>query len=193
STGWARVATSGHRGRAAAQRVSTRSVPSRAIPFDALRPLVALPRLAAPGGRASVPAVRHVVRAPAAGASPDLTTKKQFEGLPENGWSPSDSNGAVGTYNYLETVNESFRISSRAGAAQYTSTFQSWFGLSGSVFDPVTQWDAAGHRFMFVVTTGSSLVLSVAQQENALGSYCNYTFTTPSGYFADYEKLGVDG
>jgi hypothetical protein len=45
---------------------------------------------------------------------------------------------------------------------------------------------------MFIVDTGSSLLLSVARQSSGVGNYCNYTFPTPSGYFADFEKLGVN-
>jgi hypothetical protein len=94
--------------------------------------------------------------------------------------------------NYLETVNEQFEIYSRTGGAQYGNNFNTWFGKSGSLFDPVVQWDKTGSRFMFIVDAGSSLQLSVAKQTSALGSYCNFTFPTTSGDFADFEKLGVD-
>ena len=145
----------------------------------------------APGGYAHVPSPKNVARVPAP-AHLNLTTKKSFEGQSENGWQPSDSNGAGGIDNYVETVNEQWAIYSRAGVQQYETDFNSWFGQSGSLFDPVVQWDRVGSRFIFIVDTGSSLLISVAQQTNALGSYCNYTFTTPGGAFADFEKLGVN-
>lgn len=148
----------------------------------------------APGGLAqNVPSPSNVERVPAP-AHVNLSSKTSFEGQAENGWQPSDSNGAGGINNYVETVNEQWAIYSRTGTQQYETDFDTWFGQpSGtSLFDPVTQWDNNGKRFLFIVDSGSSLILSVAQQTNALGNYCNYTFTTPSGAFADYEKLGVD-
>lgn len=148
----------------------------------------------APGGRVHVPPPSHVVRVPAP-AHTNITSYANFEGQDNTGWVPSDSNGAGGTNNYLETVNEQFAIYTRAGAQQYETNFDSWFGQpSGtSLFDPVTQWDNTGKRFLFVVDSGSSLLVSVAQQTNALGNYCNYAFpTTPSSGFADFEKMGVN-
>ncbi len=147
----------------------------------------------APGGIAHVPSPTHVMRA-AAPAHQNLSTKTSFEGQSNTGWTPSDSNGAGGINNYIETVNEQWAVYTRTGIQKYSTDFDSWFGQpSGtSLFDPVVQWDKTGKRFIFVVDSGSSLLVSVAKQTSALGSYCNYTFpTTPSG-FADYEKMGVD-
>jgi hypothetical protein len=167
-------------------KVSTFSTPQ--IKGKGHGPIASRP---APGGRAHVPSPSNVVRVPAP-VQKNLGTKVTFAGQSENGWQPSDSNGGGGINNYLETVNEQFEIYSRKGAQQYGTDFNTWFGQSGSLFDPVVQWDKAGSRFMFIVDTGSSLLLSVAQQTNGLGNYCNYAFPTPSGYFADFEKLGVD-
>ncbi len=149
--------------------------------------------LPAPGGRAHVPSPQNVVRVPAP-VNADLTTNTKFEGQKENGWQPSDSNGAGGLNNYLETVNEQWEVYSRSGTKQFATTFTSWFGkpTGTNIFDPVTQWDKSGKRFMFIVDTGSSLLLSVAQQTSGIGNYCTYTFNTPAGDFADFEKLGVD-
>lgn len=121
-----------------------------------------------------------------------LSTKTTFAGQSENGWQPSDSNGAGGLNNYFETVNEQFEIYSRTGTAQYGTNFNAWFGVTSNPFDPVVQWDKTGKRFLFIVDNSSSLLVSVAKQTNGLGSYCNYTFNTLGGYFADFEKLGVD-
>lgn len=147
-----------------------------------------IPPRAAPERSTHVPSPSNVVRINA----PNLTQKTNFEGLNNTGWAPSDSNGAGGTYNYFETVNEQFEIYSRGGATQYGTSFNTWFGQSGSLFDPKTIWDKAGKRFIFLVDTGSSLLVSVAQQTNGLGNYCNYSFSTLSGYFADYPQLGVN-
>lgn len=147
----------------------------------------------APGGRANVPSPQHVVRV-SPPVNVDLKTKLTFTGQSDTGWYPSDSNGAAGSKNYLETVNEQFAVYSRTGTQQYTTNFDTWFGQSSStsLFDPVTTWDITGKRFIFVVDSGSSIWLSVARQTSGVGNYCNYNFATPAGYFADYEKLGVD-
>jgi hypothetical protein len=147
----------------------------------------------APGGYAHVPSPQNVARV-SAPAHLNLTTKTSFEGQSYTGWVPSDSNGAGGTNNYVETVNEQWAVYSRTGTQQYETDFDSWFGYPAgtSLFDPVVQWDRVGSRFIFIVDSGSSLLISVAQQTNAVGNYCNYTFATPSGAFADFEKLGVN-
>lgn len=147
----------------------------------------------APGGIAHVPSPQQVVRVPAP-ANLNLTTKASFEGQSYTGWVPSDSNGAGGTDNYVETVNEQWAIYSRTGTQQFETDFDTWFGQPAgtSLFDPVVQWDRVGSRFIFIVDSGSSLLISVAQQTNGIGNWCSYTFTTPSGAFADFEKLGVN-
>jgi len=150
-----------------------------------------VPARPAPGGRKAVSGPKNVVRVPAP-ALKNISTKVSFNGISDTGWTPSDSNGAAGLNNYLEVVNEQFSIYSRSGLAQYSNNYNTWFGQSGSLFDPKAVWDNLGKRFIFEVDTGSSLLLSVAQQTNALGSYCNYSFGTLSGYFADYDQLGVD-
>lgn len=147
--------------------------------------------LPGPGDRANVPSPQNVVRVPVP-VNLNLTTNVKFEGQSYNGFEPSDSNGAGGLNNYVETVNAQLAVYSRSGSQQFKTSFKTWFGVSGLIFDPVVQWDKSGQRFLFIVNTGSSLLLSVAQQTGGIGHYCTYTFPTPSGDFADYEKLGVD-
>ena len=136
--------------------------------------------------RATVPAPSNVVIVPAA-TSTDSTAKPGFSG---QGFKP-DANGAGGTLNYLETTNAALTIYGRGGKHQLTSTYHAWFG-TGTFFDPVTTWDSTGSRFIFsVLQTGVPQIwLSVAQQTDATGSYCNYSFPTPSNH--DFDKLGVD-
>lgn len=101
---------------------------------------------------------------------------------------PSDSNADIGPNNVLETVNEEFAIYDRSGNLQYNNTFAGWFGTSA--FDPDVIYDPWGARFAFLVDTGSSILISVAQQTNALGNYCNYTFSIAN--FPDYPRIGFD-
>lgn len=150
-----------------------------------------VPARPAPGGRKNVPSPKNVVRVPVPGSN-NISIKTSINGMSNTGWAPSDSNGAGGLANYFETVNEQFTVYTRAGAVQYSNNFNTWFGQSGSLFDPKVVWDNLGKRFIFEVDTGSALLISVAQQANGVGNYCNYSFSTLSGYFADYDQLGVD-
>lgn len=150
-----------------------------------------IPARPAPGGRTPVPPPQNVVRIPVPGKS-SYFVKANFEGQDNTGWVPSDSNGVPGLNNYFETVNEQFEVYSRTGSPQYGTSFNAWFGQSGSLFDPKVVWDNRGKRFIFLVDTGSSLLISVAQQQNGIGNYCTYGFPTLTNYFADYPQLGVD-
>ena len=180
---------SGH-GIAFPQRINTATLPhtdslgSAAIstPPDALdsSPVV-------PASHTTLPPPQNVVNVPPPGST-DPTAK---QGLSNSGFKP-DANGAGGISNYLETVNPGVAIYSRSGTHLRTSTYSAWFGISANFFDPVTTWDDTGGRFIFSVLQSYSktLWLSVAQQSDATGSYCNYSFTTVPVH--DFDKLGVD-
>ena len=121
-------------------------------------------------------------------ASTDLSAKT---GLFQQGGKP-DANGVGGLINYVETTNAGVAIFSRSGAPQMRSTYRSWFGVTSVFVDPVAMWDDTGGRFIFSVlqVAAQTIWLSVAQQSNALGAYCNYSFPAPPGH--DFDKLGVD-
>jgi len=123
--------------------------------------------------------------------APNIVSYASFVGQGNTGWQPSDSNAAGGPSNVVETVNEQWAIYGRTGGQQYTTSFNTWFGKSGSLFDPKIEYDPWGGRFIMLVDSGSSILISVARQSSAFGNWCNYTFTTVSG-FADYPQLGVD-
>ncbi len=110
--------------------------------------------------------VQNVVKVPA----PTRTDSSANQGLSQQGGKP-DANGAGGLDNYLETTNPGPSIYSRSGTHQQTSTYQSWFGVNSSFYDPVTVWDNIGDRFIFSVLQSSAqtIWLSVAQQANATG------------------------
>lgn len=105
----------------------------------------------------------------------------------------SDANGAGGLNNYLETTYPGVAIFSRSGTPLMRSTYRSWFDVNDPFYDPVVTWDNTGRRFIFsaLQLAGEYIWLSVAQQSNAIGSYCNYSFPAPYGH--DFDKLGVDG
>ena len=141
---------------------------------------------------ANVPYPSNVVNVPPA----SNISSSANAGIPDDNVSKPDANGAGGYYNYLETVNSQLAIYSRSGTLQYTTAFQAWFGLKSTapVHDPVVIWDNTGDRFIFSVDLGYELLLSVAQNTNALGKFCNYAFPTPinGGLGADFDKLGVN-
>jgi hypothetical protein len=153
------------------------------------------PALASTVKDPAVPLASHgavAVASPAkTGISPAVTVNSSFGGSGNTGWNPSDSTNAGGPSNIVETVNEQFTISDRTGNAQFSTTFQSWFGATGSIFDPRIVYDVWGGRFIMIVDTGTSILLSVSDQSSALGGWCNYSFGTITG-FADYPSLGVD-
>jgi hypothetical protein len=124
-------------------------------------------------------------------AIPATASFGSFAGQGQTGWDPSDSNGAAGPYNYVETVNEQWAIYGLGGGQQYSASFNHWFGVSSNPFDPHVVYDPWGGRFIMIADTGSSILLSVSDQSNAFGGWCNYTFPTIAG-FADFPELGVD-
>jgi hypothetical protein len=104
-----------------------------------------------------------------------------------------DANGVGGDYNYLETVNGGLGIYNRNGAPQLSTTYQAWFKLPTAQFvDPVAMWDNSGNAFLFsILQQGTTnILLSVAQQPNGTGSWCNYTISGLAGH--DFDKLGVN-
>lgn len=144
-----------------------------------------------PGGPARKLIPQHVTRA---SASPKtaLALKSSFAGIKDDGYYPSDSNGAGGLNNYVETVNTQFEVYSRTGTRQYGTDFHTWFNYSSYFTDPHVVWDDWGSRFIMLIQSSSAIYLSVAQQTNGIGNYCNYSFATLSGYSPDYPELGVD-
>lgn len=144
-----------------------------------------------PGGPALHLSPGHVTQAPTPPTT-DLSVKSSFEGISDDGYYPSDSNGAGGLKNYIEAVNTQFEVYSRTGTKQYNTDFHTWFNYSNYLTDPHVVWDDWGSRFIMLIQTNSSILLTVAQQTSGLGNYCNYSFNTLSGYSPDYPELGVD-
>ena len=140
--------------------------------------------------RASVPPPSNVVNVPPATS----TNPSAKAGMSEQrGEGNPDATGAGGINNYLETVNAGLTVYGRGGSQQLTSTYQSWFNVNSTFYDPMTVWDDTGDRFIFsVLQTGAKTIwISVAQQTNATGKFCTYSFPTLAGH--DFDHLGVDG
>jgi len=152
----------------------------------------------------SFPTSEAISSTPALASHPLLTSQTPVKVPPPGSIDPSantglfqqggkpDANGAGGLNNYLETTNPAVAIYTRSGTLQSATTYRSWFNINSAFYDPVAMWDDTGERFIFsaLQTGAKSIWLSVAQQSDAMGTYCNYNFPTPPEH--DFDKLGVD-
>ena len=115
---------------------------------------------------------------------------------------PPDTNGAVGSTQYVQWVNESFAVFDKAtGAAVYGPAAGNtlWSGFGGKCEtnndgDPIVQYDKAANRWImtqFAVTgTGGYLqCVAVSRTGDATGTWNRYSFSYR--YFNDYPKVGV--
>jgi hypothetical protein len=123
-------------------------------------------------------------------------------GLPA-GSAPPDSNGAVGAFQFIEIVNDSFAIFSKAtGAVVYgpvpTNTLWAGFQDGGGYCannnggDPIVLYDHLANRWIMTqmsVTSGPYVeCLAVSAGVDATGPWYRYAFQMPG---LDYPKLGV--
>ena len=138
---------------------------------------------------ASIPYPPNVVNVPAP-TSTDPTAKIGFATKSQP---KPDANGVGGVDNYLETAEGGLAIYTRSGTLQLTSTYASWFKQPGKgILGPVTMWDDTGGRFIIsaLQQVSNNVLLSVAQQTDATGTYCNYSFGGLLNH--DFDHLGVD-
>ena len=124
-----------------------------------------------------------------------------FEGLGNlNGVLPPDTEGAVGPNHYVQVVNLSFAIYSKAGAllSGPFNTSSLWSGFGGPCEtlnngDAIFLYDQPADRWVlsqFAVGSGNQDVcFAISQTGDPTGAYWLYSVTTPR--FPDYYKLGV--
>lgn len=133
------------------------------------------------------------------GLSQDYSLQKAAE--------PPDVNVSVGPNNLVEVVNTEevngtdetidaeFVVYGRDGG-QLSSIikFANWFNYSGRIGDPRIIYDPWGGRFIMIAFApdGDAVFISVSQQSDAFGYWCNYGFPTLSGYMPDFPTIGVD-
>lgn len=168
--------------------------------------------------------IRLLVPAPATGApdtalqtsavtAPTVGNVTSFDGVGQGafGFSPNaappDTNGAVGATQYVQWVNESFAVFSKAGALLAGPTAgNTLFQALGATHpcavhndgDPIAQYDKLANRWVltqFSVTSGSTQgfwqCVAVSQTSDATGAYNVYAFNYGNVQFNDYPKLGV--
>ncbi len=135
------------------------------------------------------------------------TTGLNFEGLGNGslGFTPNaappDTNGAVGSTQYVQWVNESFAVFDKATGnklAGPTAGNSLWSGFGGGCQtnndgDPIVLYDKAANRWVFsqfsVSTTPFLQCVAVSTTSDATGTFNRYSFQYSN--FDDYPKMGV--
>jgi hypothetical protein len=124
---------------------------------------------------------------------------ENFEGLREQLVDPPDPTGDIGENHYMQAVNTSSGAKIRAwnkdgtAAMNPLNTSAIWAEVgSGSIGDPIVQYDQDAKRWIFVEMQGFSnneLLLAISDTEDPTGSWKAYRFQA-SG-FPDYPKVYV--
>ncbi|RMI17384.1 MAG: T9SS C-terminal target domain-containing protein [Calditrichaeota bacterium] len=184
--------------------------PGRRLPYLDL-PLPGNPKqpLVEPTG----PVGSHFVAdAAPGGQSPMLQTlpalQDSFPGIADPGLViPPDPHMAVGPNHLMGTVNQQFAIFDKTGTMLKLINAADWFANvhpGGGPFDPQILFDHHSRRWIMVwidftsAPPQSFLLLSVSDDDNPLGSWCNWRLpgnqngSTPNTFLNDYPKLGVD-
>lgn len=142
---------------------------------------------------------------PVAPSAPTLTT--DFEGIPATGWFPPDPVIAAGPSHLIQAVNASIRISTKGGLTVSTTSFASWWSpvFPGTfIFDPQVLYDQDSERWVILTlarddtSQQSFYLLSTSKTPDPTGEWCVWALdakldgSTPSGNWADFDKLGTD-
>jgi hypothetical protein len=126
-------------------------------------------------------------------------------GSQSGGAYPPDTNGAVGSTQFVETVNVSYAVYDKTtGALQLGPVILDtiWSGFSGSLCntvsggDPVVLWDRAAQRWLVTELayngslTSNYLCVAVSTSADATGSYNRYAFSMGNN-LPDYPKYSI--
>jgi len=118
---------------------------------------------------------------------------------------PPDTNGDIGTSQYVQIVNEAFVVYSKTGAVLRPATDidQLWTGTSSECAahndgDPVVVYDQLAKRWLltqFIANPNAGEqygeCIAVSTTNDATGTYNLYTFLFGTDVFYDYPKIGV--
>jgi Bacterial Ig-like domain (group 3)/Divergent InlB B-repeat domain len=114
---------------------------------------------------------------------------------------PPDTNGAVGSTQYVQWVNVSFAIFNKSTGALIAGPTPGktlWSGFGGGCEtnndgDPIVLYDKLANRWVFsqfsISTTPFLQCIAVSTTEDATGTYNRYSFQYSN--FDDYPKMGV--
>src|SRR5712691_7915439 len=131
-----------------------------------------------------------------------------FAGIPFPGvncnCAPPDTNGDVGTTQYVQIVNEGYQVFNKTTGASILgpNSIQSiWTGFGGvcennGFGDPTVSFDQIANRWVITEFAGATFPLqdeciAVSTSDNATGTYNRYAFHLTSTNFIDYPKTGV--
>jgi len=149
--------------------------------------------------------------APVAGQAPATTLNRDGIGSGFSGpqgsfsvrYAPPDNNGAVGTTQFVETVNVALAVFNKStGAVVYgpvnINTLWTGFGTgcaTNNDGDPTVVFDHIANRWVISQFSVSSLpytqCVAVSTTADATGSYNRYAFVYDNTGFNDYPKMGV--
>jgi uncharacterized protein YjdB len=195
---------------------TNRPISGRALHHDTSAPLRSIPPKVSKQARHEVPerelpvtvasSPDPVVQStPGTAAMP--STSKNIEGIGYPGVNcncfPPDTNGEVGTTQYVQTVNVGLQVWNKStGTSVYgpvdIATLWSGFGgycEVGGAGDPVVLFDQLAGRWVVSQFAGTSTLINheciaVSTTDDATGSYYRYDFLL-GGNFYDYPKLSV--
>ena len=141
-------------------------------------------------------------------ASPNAmpTPILNFDGIPFPGvacnCSPPDTNGEVGTTQYVQIVNEGYQVFNKSTGASVlgpSSIVSLWAGFGGvcqnnGQGDPIVLFDQFTNRWIISQFAGTSVptdeCIAVSTTSDATGSYNRYDFNLGTNFF-DYPHLSV--
>lgn len=180
-----------------AAQVATRQ---RVMPFHPVNPNYTLIKRAIDAG-----APGHAV----SGAQPNVSAfapviNVSFQGQGATLFSPSDANGAIGTTEYVETVNTSVGVYDRTGTLLSTNDQATWTGNANAAGDAEVIWSPTDQRFYasmlsFNILTGNPPYLLLfgfskgPSPTAAPTDWCFYQSSFGGRYgsnLPDYPKLG---
>ena len=133
-------------------------------------------------------------------------TMLNFDGIPFPGvgcnCAPPDTNGAVGSTQYVQTVNNGYQVYNKTTGASVLgpvaiSTIWSGFGgvcQTNGKGDPVVLYDRLANRWLISQFAGTSIAtdecIAISTTSDATGTYFRYGFTLGTNFF-DYPHLGI--
>jgi hypothetical protein len=131
-----------------------------------------------------------------------------FDGVPDVssfcGCEPPDTNGAVGSTQYVQMVNVAYQVFDKTDGSSIlgpNSIESIWTGMPGTCFsagegDPVVMYDQLANRWIISQFAGNLTheCVAVSTTSDATGSYARYDFnlaTLAGNNLYDYPHLGV--
>jgi hypothetical protein len=115
-------------------------------------------------------------------------------------WIPSDHALAVGPTYIVQVLNECIRVTNLTGVVQagFPKSLQTFFGASGSIFDPRALWDPYKSRYIISAIDGGKWYIAISRNNNPVtGGWWIYTISNTavglqSSDFVDFDTLGQD-